>query len=364
MSKAAELAALIANVNNGSPLGNKNLMQNGAMNVNQREGSTFTTNTYGYGIDGWEVNNYLDDTITISQDSDVPSGQGFGNSMKVTGSSGDSTLTTDEYLSIIPKWEGQNLQHLKKGTSEAVPLTLSFWVKATTTGTYIVEIGDNDNNRQISKAYTVSSSNTWEKKELFIPADTSGTFDDDNSLSLWMHFLIAGAPNLMGGTLNSTWNTAYGGSATNRWVGQVNGMSSGSTDFYLTGVQLEIGEKATAFEYEPYERTLSRCFRYFNRITGSNCREFAGYNESTTKGLHVFRFPVRMRGTPTIGVSSTVSNYIVAYSNTQTACSSTLAFNTTNDEGVTFYSTVASGLTAGGASALRNIDYIDLKAEL
>jgi len=282
--------------------------------------------------------------------------------MKITGSSGDNSLDASDYLTMVTKLEGQDLQQLKKGTSNAVPITFSFWIKATTTGTYIVEFADNDNTRKISKSYTVSSSNTWEKKEITVDADTTGTLDDNRDNSLWIQMWFAAGSSLTSGSLNSSWTAST--TTNTRVVGQVNGMSSSSHNIYLTGVQLEIGEKATEFEHEPYERTLNRCWRYFNRITGSNCREFAGYNESTTKGLHVFRHPVRMRGTPTLGVSSTVSNYIIAYSNTQTACSSALVFNTTNDEGVTFYSTVASGLTAGGASALRNIDYIDLKAEL
>jgi len=332
------------------------------MIIYQRGSQSFSANSYGYTLDRWELSNYIDDTITVTQDSDVPTGEGFGNSMKITGSSGDNSLDASDYLTMVTKLEGQDLQQLKKGTSNAVPITFSFWIKATTTGTYIVEFADNDNTRKISKSYTVSSSNTWEKKEITVDADTTGTLDDNRDNSLWIQMWFAAGSSLTSGSLNSSWTAST--TTNTRVVGQVNGMSSSSHNIYLTGVQLEIGEKATEFEHEPYERTLNRCWRYFNRITGSNCREFAGYNESTTKGLHVFRHPVRMRGTPTLGVSSTVSNYIIAYSNTQTACSSALVFNTTNDEGVTFYSTVASGLTAGGASALRNIDYIDLKAEL
>ena len=80
----------------------------------------------------------------------------------------DGSLSAGDNVLLQTRFEGQNLQHLKKGTSSAESLTVSFWVYATKTGTNIVELYDVDNTRQISQAYTISSSNTWEKKELII----------------------------------------------------------------------------------------------------------------------------------------------------------------------------------------------------
>jgi hypothetical protein len=360
MTKARELADLIANVNHGSSLGNKNFIQNGAMNVSQRAtSSTGIGASSGYfTLDRWNI--YALNTagrLTMTQDSSGPSG--FANSLKVAYTTADTSIAAGENLLLQQRIEGQNLQAFAKGTSDAKPFAVSFYVKGNASATYICELHDQDNGRQISKTFNVTTA--WTRIELTFPADTTGAFDDDNARSLNLNIALHAGSTYTSGTLSTTWTSS---SNADRYVGGSSFFDSTSRTFFITGVQLEIGEKATVFEHEPYETTFNRCLRYFNRITGYNTREFAGYNENTTKGLHVFRFAVKMRGNPTIGVSGTVSNYIIAYSNTQIACNATLGFNTTHPEGVTFYSSVASGLTAGGASCLRNIDYIDLKAEL
>ena len=354
MTKARELADLIANVNHGSSLGNKNLIINGNMSCYQRGSKSFSANSYGYTLDRWELSNYIDDNITVTQDSDVPTGEGFGNSMKITGSSGDNSLDSSDYMSMVTKLEGQNLQVLNKGTSSAVPMTFSFWIKATTTGTYIVEFADNDNTRKISKSYTVSSSNTWEKKEITIDADTTGTLDDDNNNSLWIQMWFVAGSNFTGGSLNSSWTSST--TTNTRVVGQVNGMSSGSHNIYLTGVQLEIGEKATEFEHEPFEATLLKASRYYHRITydnGAN-RSFPAYNSNTTQAIANHTFPVPMRTRPTaIETNGTASDYDVAHTNTSTNCSGVPTYNETTIFGATIIGTVSSGLTAGQGGHLR-----------
>jgi hypothetical protein len=304
MTKARELADLIANVNHGSSLANKNFIINGNMSCYQRGSKSFSANSYGYTLDRWELSNYIDDTITVTQDSDVPTGEGFGNSMKITGSSGDNSLDSSDYMSMVTKLEGQNLQVLNKGTSSALPMTFSFWIKTTTTGTYIVEFADNDNTRKISKSYTVSSSNTWEKKEITIDADTTGTLDDDNNNSLWIQMWFVAGSNFTGGSLNSSWTSST--TTNTRVVGQVNGMSSGSHNIYITGVQLEIG-KATAFEHEPFDNTLTKCHRYYTKswTYGSAVTTTGGIITAACVGNinrafgNVF-WPTEMRVAPTV----------------------------------------------------------------
>ena len=362
MTKARELADLIANVNKGSSLANKNFIINGAMNVAQRGTSTTGLGSANgvYSLDRFfvTVSGTTAGRATISQVADVH--DGFANALKLECTTADTSIAATELFGLTTRLEGQNLQSISKGSSDAKPVTVSFYVKGNASATYACEISDRDNSRHCSKPFSVTTS--WNRIELNFPADTTGAFDDDNAASIDLNFFLHAGTNFTSGTQNTS---AFASTtAANRALATTSFFDSTSRTLFITGVQMEIGEKATAFEHEPYERTINRCLRYLHRIEGKNCREFAGYNENTTKGLHVFRHPVKMRGTPTIGVSGTASNYIIAYSNTQTACNSALVFNTTNAEGVTFYSTVASGLTAGGASALRNIDYIDLIAEL
>ena len=296
-----------------------NFVINGNMNCYQRGSVSKSTNSWGYTLDRWELSNYIDDTITVTQDSDVPTGQGFGNSMKITGSSGDNSLDSADYLTMVHKFEGQNLQSLKKGTSSAKPMTFSFWIKATTTGTYIVEFADNDNTRKVSKSYTVSASNTWEYKTITVEADTTGTLDNDNNTSIWIQMWFVAGSNFTGGSLNSSWTSST--TTNTRVVGQVNGMSSSSHNIYLTGVCLNEGSHAISFPHESYGETLQKCHRYFCKsyrigdpLGASNFVGLRGTDQEENNQGSGYRenydinFPVRMRSNPTITIYDSSGN--------------------------------------------------------
>ena len=259
MSKAAELAALIGS---GQAQGNKNLIINGAMNVAQRGTVTSAVHDSFGGPDRYKISETGDTVFTMSQDSDTPTGEGFANSLKLDVTTADSSLAAGDFASVMYNFEGQNLQTLKKGTSSAKSVTLSFYIKSTITGTYIVQLYDNDNNRQVSKSYTVSSADTWEKKTITFPADTTGAFDDDNALSLLIRWWFAAGTTYSSGTLATTWASF---TAANAAVGQVNAVNSTSNNIFLTGIQLEIGEVATPFEHESFDLTLDKCKRYYQK---------------------------------------------------------------------------------------------------
>ena len=219
MSKAAELAALIGSQ---SALSNRNMVSNGAMLINQRGSATAasgTALTYG-GVDRWRI--YKQDStavLDISQSTNVPSGQGFKYSYKVDVTTADSSVAADHRCDVIFRWEGQDLQHLKKGTSEALATTVSFWVKSSKTGTHICEMFDNDNTRQISKAYTVNTADTWEHKTITFEGDTTGAYAADNGNSMQISWWLMSGSTTGGGTLNTTWAS---NTQANRAVGQVN----------------------------------------------------------------------------------------------------------------------------------------------
>jgi hypothetical protein len=247
-------------------------------------------------------------TWTQSQSTDVPSGQGFATSLKMDCTTADASPSASDTLSIEQLIEGQNLQYLKKGTANATSLTLSFWVKSNKTGTYIAELYDGDNTRQISKSYTINSANTWEKKTITYAGDTTGTFDNDNAVSLYLIFHLGAGSNFTSGTLNTSWNSATNA---NRAVGQVNLADNTANDFYITGVQLEAGTTASDFEFLPYDVNLLRCQRYFTKISyGQLSGEdvifgltFGG--DTSDNVMFTYRFPVDMRATPTITVGTT-----------------------------------------------------------
>ena len=243
----------------------KPLIINGDMAVAQRSSSTASITSDGYHtLDRFETHISSLGTWTQSQDTDVPSGQGFANSLKMDVTSADASPSAGDYCVIRTKFEGQDLQLFKKGTSSAEKFTLAFWVKSSKTGTHIVELFDIDNSRTVSQAYTISSADTWEKKVVNFPADTTGAFGDDNGRSLDIQFWLGAGSNFTSGTLQTTW---AGQTNANRIVGQVNLADNTSNNWYITGVQLEVGEFTSAtlpaFQHESFGNNLARCHRYF-----------------------------------------------------------------------------------------------------
>src|SRR5210317_1178325 len=198
----------------------RNIIINGDMSIAQRGTSTSGVTSSGYyACDRWRAGIGIG-TWTISQDTDVPTGQGFAKSMKIDCTTANASPSASTDFSLETKFEGQMLQYLKKGTANAQSLTLSFWVKSNKTGDYICELYDSDNStRSISKSYTIDSANTWEKKTITYAGDTTGAFDNDNARSLDVNFWLVAGTNYTSGTLQTSWNTT---TVANRAVGQVN----------------------------------------------------------------------------------------------------------------------------------------------
>ena len=277
--------------------GRRNILINGAMQVAQRC-TSFTSigGTAGvYSLDrmryGFTMNS---GRLTITQSTDTPNG--FANSLKVDITTAESSLNAASGAALSQFLEGQDVQQFKKGTSDAEQYTLSFHVKSNITGTYIVELFDNDNTRQVSKSYTIDSANTWEKKTITFPADTTGAFDDDNDKSLFVQWFLASGTNTAGSsaTLNTSWASS---TDANRAVGQANLFSSTDNEWYITGMQLEVGSSATPFEHRSPAEEQQLCFRYTRKFT-SHTFGRARDGDSFYAGNVVFQPP--MRATPTL----------------------------------------------------------------
>jgi hypothetical protein len=322
----------------------RNIVINGDMAVAQRGTSTasITTENY-YTVDRFNTFITTLGTWTQSQDTDVPTGSGFATSLKMDCTTADASPAAGDRLLFQQKFEGQNVQYLKKGTSDAVPITLSFWVKSVLTGTYIAELFDNDNSRQVSKSYTISSASTWEKKTITFPADTTGALSNDTGDSLILHFWLGAGTTYTSGTLNTSWAA---NTNANRAVGQVNLANSTSNDFWLTGVQLEAGSVATDFEVVPYGQNLERCERYCIKSgTGSTHNSVGGLGLafSTTQVDSNFYLYLPMRTIPSLTQSG---NFQVSDAAAATATTSiTLTSAQSSDYNISVRSVVSSGLT-------------------
>ena len=324
MSKAAELANLIGNINAGGGGVGRNLLINGAMNVAQRSTSeTGLGATAGYfGLDRWKTDfSSTAGRLTLTQDSSVPTGEGFFNSLKVACTTADTSIAAGEQFSIDQMIEAQNCQVISKGTSGAKPLTLSFYCKANANATYVVELYAQDVDRRISSLFSVTTD--WTRVTVTFPADTTGEIADDNGggikVSWWLH---AGST-YAGGTLQTTWAAAANNT---RATGGDSFFDSTSRTFFLTGCQLEVGQNPTSFEHEPYERTLTKCQRYYQRIeTNDGAPNYNGHVNAAAGSVMVVPFIHQMRVPPTgITVTNVGSWGHVIYSDANVAANSIL----------------------------------------
>jgi hypothetical protein len=301
MSKARGLADL-GNVYGDGALSNRNLIINGAMQVAQR-GTTKSSTFSNYLVDRFR-NNTTMTTYTYSQSTDAPSG--FSNSSKVEVTTAEVAGASD-FMFFSQHLEGQNLQRLAKGTASAQSVTVSFWVKSNVTGTYILEFDDNDNARNINKAYTVDVSGTWEYKTITFEGDTSGAFDNDNELSGILRWFLDAGTDFTTGTLANSWEDTIN---VNRAVGNVNLGDTSGNYWQITGVQLEVGDTATPFEHKSYGEELAKCQRYYYKSDATRRATAA----RTDRMDVTVSYPVTMRTTPTVTDTSIVTFTVVVNS--------------------------------------------------
>ena len=309
MSRAREFADLAGSADAGGLTG-KNMVINGAMQVFQRATAATTATTTYSTADRFVIYEATDGSMTTEKSSDHPFS---GSSLKAQVTGADTSIAAGQFAYIYQNIEAQNLQHLLYGTSSAKPLTLSFYVKSSKTGVYTVNLDKQDNTGFIFvQEYTISSANTWEKKTITITPDSNikasgGAIDNDTGTGLSLGFGLVWGSNTNGGT-SGTWsarsNGHYGTS------NQVNWMDNTSNNFYLTEVQLEVGEQATPFEHRSFADELARCQRYYQKsynysvAPGTATQVGATYSTTETSASYptagFTSFPVKMRATPTI----------------------------------------------------------------
>ena len=307
------------------------LIYNGEMHVSQYGDKTGITGNQ-YVCDRFCTQFDTFGTWSMSQDTNGPTGTGFDSrSLKLDCTTADTSLGAGHFGLVRQSFEGQDLQLIKKGTSSAEKLTLKFYVKSNKTGTYTVEFFDTDNSRQISKTYTIDSADTWEEKIINVPADTTGALTNDTNESFVINWWLGAGSTYSGGTVNtSAWAA---NTNANRVSGSnVNLADSTSNEWFLTGVQLEIGEFTSstipAFQHETFAKSVDRCQRYF--ITGSGNLSFVPPAQQTgaTAVQTLIQFREQMRTTPTVTHNATGGFGLIGGSyNTTSIATSTLNAN-------------------------------------
>ena len=341
MSKAAELASLASA--SETALSNRNIVINGAMQVSQRATSaTALGGATSYPTcDRWNLQGSSAGRLTMTQTADGPSG--FANCIKLDCTTADTSVDAGEYLILRQLFEGQNLQRIKKGTSAAEQITVSFYVKASGAFNFILELFDRDNFRGVSKLYATTTD--WVRHEITFPADTTGAFGDDNANSMDLAFWLHSGSQYSSGTLQTSW---VSNTNANRAAGIGSFYSSTNNEFFITGVQMEVGPVATPFEHRSYGQELALCSRYYTDIVraDNNTAHLIGYTQ--TASVARFGFHVPMRAAPTI----VETNFMVLHAGGSEEAITSVDDISQDNQFVSFRGNVSANLTEGQAVAL------------
>lgn len=234
------------------------------MLVSQRGTSSTGVTTSGYyAADRWRFGVNSMGTWTIDKAGSAPTSAGFGQSLSFNVTTADAAPAAGDFAYIEQRLIGRDLQSLRKGESTAQQLTVSFWCQSDTTGTYVVELYDNDNTRHICQTVTINAADTWEYKTVTFSGDTTGALDTGENWSLSLIIWIGAGADYTSGTLAESW---AGVTAANRAVGQVNLAAATSNYFRLSGVQLQIGPVATGYNFESFQKTMDACSYYYERV--------------------------------------------------------------------------------------------------
>ena len=288
---------------------------NGDMRVAQRGTVTGATSGYG-GPDRMRLATNSLGVYTMSQSDTSPNN--FGQSFKLTTTTANTSPGADAYAILQYKFEGHDLQSLKWGTADAEQITASFWVYTNKTGTYNLEMYayDNTSNHQANKQYTVSASNTWEKKVITFPSGNNATIPDDNTQALNFNFWLGAGSNYTSGSAS---DGNFHSTTTNRAAGNVNIADSTSNAFRITGLQIETGTQATPFEYKNIAQEEEQCRRYFQHHNfPDSAAVMNGSMWLTTSMYGTYHFYPKMRAEPTTTISA-AATFDVLSPSSQTA---------------------------------------------
>jgi hypothetical protein len=274
----------------------RNRIINGAQVINQRGFSSPPSN-YDYLTDRFQYRATQGSKFTATQSTSIyPSG--FTNSLGFTSSSAYTLVSSDQF-GVRQFIEGYNIADLGWGTSSAQPVTLSFWVYTSLTGTHSGALGNNGDARAYPFTFTVNSASTWEYKTVTIAGDTSGTWLKTNGIGIKVNFNLGAYSNMLG-TAGAWTNGEIVGA-----TGSVQVVTNNGATWYITGVQLEAGTTASPFEYRQYGTEFSLCQRYYTTLLNGNdkvlCNAFAW---STNEINGTIFFPVSMRTNPTLSFVS------------------------------------------------------------
>jgi hypothetical protein len=303
------------------------LIINGDMRIAQRGDQTGITSAQYINIDRFFINMINLGTWSFTQSTDTPTGLGFATSLKIDCTTADASPASADNFYLSMQNEGQNLQILEKGTSDAKTSTLAYWIKCNKTGNYVVELWDRTNDRHVAVLKTISSADTWEKVVCNFPADTSGALANTNARSIMISWAFDSGSNFTSGTLPSTWASRVDA---NRFVGTNLGLGDNTAnEVLITGVQWEVGtfdvNSIPSFQFEDAGTSLARCQRYYFRQgdEGGYAALGSGVCENTSSAYIMINLPSTMRSSPSVSFTGNITLFDGDTFNTSSSIGST-----------------------------------------
>ncbi len=295
MSKAAELAALIGSQ---TALSNRNLIINGAMQVAQRGTSSTTSGLET--VDRF-LNTFGTAAVTQTQDSTVPSGEGFSHSYKQECTTASSA--TSAFFAIAYNVEAQDIRNSGWDyTSSNSSVTLSFYARSSVAGTYMASLRTDDGTAyNIASQYTLEA-NTWKRVILTFPGNSNLTINNDTGIGLKVFPMLELGSDYTAGSSFDAW--AAHSSGTQSPDANILFHDTANATFFITGIQLEVGEQATPFEHRLFADELQRCQRYFFAQQAIDGEDYYAFGFGAAEAAGTFRglssFPVTMRVEPSL----------------------------------------------------------------
>ena len=370
-TKIADANVTNPKLTSGSQKNFRNIIINGDMSIAQR-GTSFTSVTSNtYTLDRW-LTSGTGYTLTITQDTDVPTGQGFAKSNKLQVTTANTSPSAGQSLQYQTRLEGQMLQYLKFGTSSAESLTMCFWVKSNLTGVYCTEFQNDDNDKTRGANFTISSADTWEKKTITISGDTASGFTNDNNRSMRLSFGLMSGSNTTGSNASiANWVTRSTNVTSIFPNLGVNFCSSTSNYINITGVQLEAGTTASDFEFLPFDVNRQRCYRYYRTLVPLNTENTGfsmGFYTANNNGRFAMHLENPMRTTPTLDIVTGTDYFKIftAGGGDDELNSFSIMANSTERFVIANNTSQASGTggQAGYVQSSSNSAYLGLEAEL
>jgi hypothetical protein len=334
-------------------LAKKNYVINGGMTINQENaGGAAVSGSGGCPVDQFQMLQATTTAVHASnQQGGSPTASGSWR-LSVAITTADAAMTSNKYIGIWHKLEGQRVADLRYGTALAKTITLSFVVNTTLAGIYCVALR-NPAGRTYVQEYNVLLANVDQLVTLTFPGDvTAPAWPTDNTEGMEVVWALMAGPTVQ--TTANVWNS----SGTLATANQVN-LAASTNTFYLSDVGLYEGTSAPAFTVPDFASELQACMRYWEKTflysfkpasPGDGQSAAVGVSVTTLANANVIPWFFKARKRIATGATTTYNPYVAG---------SGISSSGSGNYSVQVYQSGENGLTvrdaAGGITVGSNI---------